>query len=50
MSVELALFLQCSFSTNISAPPKQTALFIQFVHLVEFHVNEYVPAEHTEHV
>ena len=31
-------------------PPNHVALSIHSVHCVEFHVNEYVPAEHSEQV
>lgn len=40
ISVELSEFLQYLLSTDMSAPPSQTAFGIQTSHFVEFHCNE----------
>ena len=49
-SDEFILFLQLSLSTYTSVPPNQVDLSIHSLHCVEFHLNEYVPAEHSEQV
>ena len=39
-SVELPSSLQYSSDTTACDPPRHTALFMQLLHCVEFHVNE----------
>ena len=39
-SVELPSSLQYSSDTTVCDPPRHTALFMQLLHSVEFHVNE----------
>jgi hypothetical protein len=48
--VELKVYLQNPLSRLSFVSPKQSASSIQFSQTVEFHSNEYEPADHIAHV